>query len=439
MKNYSIVRIASLHYPMLIKQLYERNKNLQNQPYAEQQKVLFNLAYTYSNSFSFAMNQLGNKAFELIYDVEILQKTWAREHNINYRVDNWQEDILLAQINFLKPDVIYFQDIYALPFETRADLKNKFPFIKLIGIFRGFPGVTKNLFKELSTADVLFVGSKVLEKKCRQVGLNPYLVHHFFDESVIEKTQSKYSDIFIPKYDFTFIGTSGVQCGLDHLPRYVALLELAKRTDISFWLSEQGFGNVQKTNKFKAFARDKIKKCFEFFSSNKLSNLLSLNISDKISSIVSEIIEHREIKKMGLLPPLVPIQTLFSQKCLPTVFGIDMYRILSQSKITFNIHAMQAEGTVDNIRMFQATGMKACLLTDRGSNLKELFEEDKEVVAYSSIDECIEKVNYLLSHKKTRRGIAENGQKRTLKDHNVMNRCQQINEIMLDFLYKKGN
>ena len=86
------------------------------------------------------------------------------------------------------------------------------------------------------------------------------------------------------------------------------------------------------------------------------------------------------------------------------------------------------------MRMFQATGVGTCLLTDTGRNMADLFEEDHEVVTYSSIEECIEKVNYLLEHDDVRRQIATAGQKRTLRDHTVMNRCQQIDEILQKML-----
>ena len=73
-------------------------------------------------------------------------------------------------------------------------------------------------------------------------------------------------------------------------------------------------------------------------------------------------------------------------------------------------------------------------LTDSGTNMSDLFEEEKEVVTYSSIDECIEKVNYLLEHEDVRRQIAAAGQRRTLKDHTTLNRCQQVDEILQKML-----
>ena len=66
--------------------------------------------------------------------------------------------------------------------------------------------------------------------------------------------------------------------------------------------------------------------------------------------------------------------------------------------------------------------------------MKDLFEEDKEVVTYSSIDEAVEKVTYLLNHPDEAEQIAKAGQARTLKDHTIMDRCKQIDEVIKKLL-----
>ena len=63
-----------------------------------------------------------------------------------------------------------------------------------------------------------------------------------------------------------------------------------------------------------------------------------------------------------------------------SIIGLDYYKLLSQSSITFNKHADKSYGSVGNMRMFEATGVGTCLLTDTGENMKDLFEADKEVV-----------------------------------------------------------
>ena len=125
---------------------------------------------------------------------------------------------------------------------------------------------------------------------------------------------------------------------------------------------------------------------------------------------------------------------MFPGYCHPPVFGVDMYNVLRQSKITLNKHTDAAGSSVANMRLFEATGIGTCLLTDTGENMSDLFEEDREVVTYTSVDECIEKAEYLLEHDEVRRQIAEAGQRRTLKDHTMKNRCEQIDKIIQKML-----
>jgi spore maturation protein CgeB len=82
------------------------------------------------------------------------------------------------------------------------------------------------------------------------------------------------------------------------------------------------------------------------------------------------------------------------------------------------------------MRLFEATGMGSCLVTDWKTNLKNLFQPEIEVVTYKSSEECIEKVHYLLDHDKERRAIATAGQKRTLRDHTILVRVKQIDDLI---------
>jgi spore maturation protein CgeB len=104
-----------------------------------------------------------------------------------------------------------------------------------------------------------------------------------------------------------------------------------------------------------------------------------------------------------------------------TVYGLEMYQVLADSKITLNFHIDISGNKGGNIRLFEATGAGTCLLTDWKENLGEFFEPDKEVVVFRTMDECLEKINYLLSHEDERQAIALSGQKRTLTEYSYQN------------------
>ncbi len=116
------------------------------------------------------------------------------------------------------------------------------------------------------------------------------------------------------------------------------------------------------------------------------------------------------------------------------VWGKDMFKILSSSKITVNRHVDVAENFANNMRLFEATGCGALLITDYKDNLNELFEIGKEVVAYRSIEECSELIKYYLAHPDEAEKIAKAGQVRTVRDHTYSRRMEQTGEILDRYL-----
>ncbi|MDI6717339.1 MAG: glycosyltransferase, partial [Actinomycetota bacterium] len=111
-------------------------------------------------------------------------------------------------------------------------------------------------------------------------------------------------------------------------------------------------------------------------------------------------------------------------------WGLDMYNILHNSKIVVNRHIDVAENYANNMRLYEATGAGAFLITDYRDNLNELFEIGKEVEVYRSAEELVEKVKYYLAHDDERKKIAEAGQARTLRDHTWEKRMAELVEII---------
>ena len=74
--------------------------------------------------------------------------------------------------------------------------------------------------------------------------------------------------------------------------------------------------------------------------------------------------------------------------------------------------------------------MGTCLLTDSGHNLTDLFEPDHEIVTYSSMSELQSKIKYLNDHGQVRLNIARAGQKRTLREHTIKDRCGQLVDLI---------
>ena len=436
MFHYKILRIAGLHYREPIHALLHENPAFSAESYEEQKADIFKQHYIYTDSFSRGMRTLGHEAHEVLYDVEILQKSWAKENGVTFSTLNWQADILLAQICKLRPDILFFQDIHALPYSIRRNLKQIFPFVRCIIVHKGYPGN----FNEMKEVDLLMVGSPRMVKQYEESGYRPYLFYHYFDDAVLtslgcESTEQK-------QYDFTFLGSSGYGYGRGHASRYWMLKELIQRVPIEVWLTEQPELDehkkviLSKQTRIKLRIRLLLKHCLSLMDYATIDNLIKQgHLPLKIRNIALDILNEKIIPQDNTIPiPSERLLDLFPNRIHAPVFGLEMYRILQKSRITLHRHSDAAIDAVGALRLFQATGVGTCLLSDTGTNMKDLFEEDREIVTYSSTEECIEKMTYLLEHDDVRRESAKAGQRRTLRDHTAMNRCLQIDEILQKML-----
>jgi spore maturation protein CgeB len=103
-----------------------------------------------------------------------------------------------------------------------------------------------------------------------------------------------------------------------------------------------------------------------------------------------------------------------------------MYQALHHSKITLNSHIDMAGREAGNMRLFEATGVGAFLLTDFKDNLHTLFAPEREVAAWRSIDECLAAIDRYLADDGARTAIAEAGQGRTMAQHTYRHRAAEI-------------
>lgn len=112
------------------------------------------------------------------------------------------------------------------------------------------------------------------------------------------------------------------------------------------------------------------------------------------------------------------------------VYGLDYFQTLHDAKISLNIHPNCAGWAASNIRLFEATGVGTCLITDWKDNLGQFFEPDREIVTFKSAAECLEKLRWLVAHPEGRKRIAEAGQQRTLRQHNYVNVASALDAII---------
>jgi spore maturation protein CgeB len=122
------------------------------------------------------------------------------------------------------------------------------------------------------------------------------------------------------------------------------------------------------------------------------------------------------------LPAGSPLHRCFQGE----VWGAEMYQALRRSKITLNSHIDMAGREAGNMRLFEATGVGAYLLTDFKDNLHTLFEPDRDVAVWRSVDDCLAAIDRALGDAQSRAAVATAGQARTMAQHTYRHRAAEI-------------
>ncbi len=114
----------------------------------------------------------------------------------------------------------------------------------------------------------------------------------------------------------------------------------------------------------------------------------------------------------------------------PGIYGRAMLQAIQDSRIVLNIHSDSSPLFASNLRLYEATGVGSCLLTDWRPNLPKLFTPETEVAAFSSPEDCLKQIDRLLENETKRETIAQAGQERCLRDHSFESRLQRFDHII---------
>jgi spore maturation protein CgeB len=387
------ILVLNADYPRFLAWFYGRQPGLENAPYAAQMAArnasLFGVADFYSRNFA----ALGHPAADIHVNNPWLQAAWAREHGMAFeppeqstaerralpgwlqraakpfkpllrplarkiglspKLDRPAENILLAQIEEFRPDLVLNQDV----FHIDTGLARR---IKGIGkpVLVGQVGIEPSRGQDWRVYDLMISQLPRMVRSFRSVGVRSEVCHLAFEPSILDALPAAPAiDI-----DVSFVGSVSV----DHQQRIALLEAVARSHDLKLW------GNRPET-----------------------------------------------------LPASSPLHRCFQGE----VWGAEMYQVLRRSRITLNSHIDLAGPEAGNMRLFEATGVGAFLLTDFKGNLNTLFAEDREVVVWRSIEDCLDRIARYMDDECGRTTIARAGQARTIAQHTFRHRTQQIIEFV---------
>ncbi|HEX9962245.1 MAG TPA: glycosyltransferase [Pyrinomonadaceae bacterium] len=407
-----------IYHPTYLRDFYAERAELETQNYSTQHKILIEDCFGSSDFWTEALNKLDYQTADLIANAEPLQKRWARENDLSFDDKNWLCSIAAAQIVKFRPDILLVADYSTFTADFLRNIKRECPSIRLVLGWCGAPYNDASVFGEW---DIVLSCIPELVKDFRGKGHRSFHVNHAFAPRILNKLDTAAP----PSVDFAFVGSILKQSRF-HIERERILCELVKNTDLQIWSElkqispKPGGDNFVRRKARRAMNAATSAGVPEYFF-NSLPFVKRVAREQSFAAAAEEEIDER-----------------IRRRTRPPVFGVKMFQVLRDSRVVLNTHIDVSPSSASNMRLFEATGAGACLLTDWKENLSELFEPDKEVLTYRSAAECVEKIGYILAREDERRAIAAAGQRRTLREHNFDKRAARIDEIIKKYFAAHG-
>lgn len=113
-------------------------------------------------------------------------------------------------------------------------------------------------------------------------------------------------------------------------------------------------------------------------------------------------------------------------ECNNPIYMEEMCKVIVSSKINLNILTKENRDTT-NIRLFEIPACGGFQLSERSNEILGLFEEDKEIVCFETVEELISKCNFYLKDESERERNRLNGYRRLISgNHTVLDRAREI-------------
>ena len=400
------IAFLSSIYPKHAEQIYRNNPVLKDKSYYEQMEFIRNDSICSIGEWPTSLKEKGYNSVMFCRNNSYLQATWCKENRFLTKYQDTEFEIILEQTKRFKPDILFIFDPSYYDNKNRLiELLEQTPSVKKKICWYGAPEGSTKIFKNY---DLVLTNSIILMHRLSKEKINSQQLNHAFEPKSLELLKEKNTRI----NQMSFFG-SLVQGNDWHKQRIENIEKIADSVPFNIFSETNELPILDQIKKDLIMSRYSIsKKWVNIFPSNRFFKRYSdsKNLPCYDSSNIS-------ISKKQLFDPL---------------FGIQMLQKLSRYSVTFNQHISHTGDYACNMRLFEATGVGTCLLTDRKKNLDELFEEDREIICYSSGEEAIEKASFLIENQKFTEKIAINGRLKTLSVHNTKNQVELLDCYIKD-------
>ena len=327
-----------------------------------------------SDSLSVALRDLGYEVRDYAFNVEVLQKAWASERGLPPVKGRWDLEIARAQVLEFRPEILMVNP-FSVPEAWLTSLRADAPYIRLVIARHSSPRSDLSPFR---VCDVVLSGDASQVDELKRAGFNGVLLHHGFDTRVLESLPAR-------KPRPTILFTGQLRGG-------------------------RGFHN---------YRTDVVRALIDADLPVDLRLLTDRGIKAGLK---------RKVSRLG--GGAVPLDPSVRKLARPPVFGLEMFRAMRLSAVVLNVHGDVSMTDANNLRLWEATGVGTCLLTDSKRNLGSLFEVGREVVAFDSPEDAVDKARELLADATGTEAVAAAGQQRTLRDHTYGRRAAELDEIV---------
>jgi spore maturation protein CgeB len=175
-----------------------------------------------ADSYSYHLAQLGHEAHEVIANCAPLQRAWATEHGLRVerRTRRSADEIVLAQADDFRPDVVYVQDLH---YPSRRALSTLGRGHALVGqIASAAPSA-----RRLRLFDLIVTSFPHYVERFRRLGVKTELFRIGFDERVLDRLGEPG-----PPAGAVFVGALNRR---RHRRANMLLERAARRAPIEFW------------------------------------------------------------------------------------------------------------------------------------------------------------------------------------------------------------
>jgi spore maturation protein CgeB len=360
------IAVVDTYYPAFLEEHYGSRPGLERKPYVEQLGSLMDRCFGTADAYSRHLNELGHDAIDLVANCEPLQLRWATERGRPGRLRR-----LLARD-------------------------------RLQGI--AMAEIEEHDAEVVYLQDLNFLSRANLDRLRGQ----RRLIAGQIASEMPDPGQLRRFDLLLTSFPH-------------YVPRFRELGVDSEYLPIAF------YGEV-----LERLRRDGIDPSPEAERPHRLAFVggLGADVHGPRVRMFERIAENLPLEGWGYGWDGLPESSALRRAYRGEAWGIDMYRVLAQSRIVVNVHSTAAEGFANNMRMFEATGTGALLLTEAAPNLSDFFDPGREVVAYDGPDDLMDKLGHYLERDRERRAIASAGQRRTLRDHTYGQLMSRLSDIL---------